>query len=400
MSSDNNNNKSLFAKAFHFYIHDKPTDFNPTDNEYYYAFLQSFTFWKFFLLFVLALIIGIINLINKKPVDEEMKNNTGKWLLEWFLLVLAFFVPCLIMYVLRDWNNENFTLLTLIKTFIIICFLCMIKHLDFQLSGLYRWKFSSKKCLKYKEHFKENKEESNKEKEKEEETKCKCDDSNFDGPLWDGLGWFGFVFFIILSLFFLLFIKYPNLLIKLFGINLNYKIFSIILDNRKFSGICLLLIMSIFTTGFFLIKTFKNKDCSNNDTFNSIRDGGACVTVVFTTVITFLPLIILFLWPRSKNNDFISKLLYKNKKEFRGMRRHFIVICEIIVTWLIFSLVEAGIESIRKEEDLSHILNNKDFWFSSSSLMTFLGIAYIQIILEYSGWFYMHLFKPQKNKNS
>ncbi len=401
--------ENLFEKIFKFYLHDKPTELGNINKDYYYDFLKSFAFWKFYLLIFLGLIIGIINLISKKPVNEELNNEYGGyWITEWILLTLAFFIPCIFMYLIRDPRNNNFTIWNMIKTFGILLFLCFFKHLDFQLSGLYRWKFGSKKCSKYKEHFsqedkkcslyfehfsqEDKKEEDKKEEDKkeednkEEETKCKCDDSIFDGPVWDGLGWYGLFFTFFILYFFIASLIESDLTKKIFGIEFT-KIYLVL---------CIFLIIGIFLTGFFLIKTFKNKDCSNNNIFNSLRDGGACVTVVFTTIITLLPLYILIKWyfecRKNKTCNFNDKLKY-SYGTLSQFKRFIIVFIEIIVTWIIFILVEAGIESMRKKEVYTHIISNKDVWFSSSSAMTFLAIAYLQIILEYSGWFYMHLFK-------
>jgi hypothetical protein len=396
MVQDNNyKDNSYFVKILRGYLHDVPKHLGPDHNEYYFAFLKSFAFWKFYLL-LLLLIIGFINISNKKPVDEEIKNNTGIWILEYILLFLAFFVSCIFMYIIRDPSKAKDNILnwSMIKTIITLLIMSFIKHLDFQLSGMYRYFFSSKKCLKYKEHLTTliKSDEATKEEEK---TQCKCDDSMFNGPLWDGLGWFGLVFAFILFVFIILIIIFPNIMETLFNITENNF-------NYVLKIVSLVIIFFTFIFGSFNINLQKNKKCSSgkNSILEQMKDGGACVTIVFTIIITFLPVYILYKWNSHTKNELVLPYSYSYPRpnneyiKMHWFRRAFIVTVEILFTYIIFTITEAIIESFRKEEDLSHILKSEVFWINS--LKTLAGVAYIQIILEYSGWFHQHLFNDLK----
>ena len=294
-------------------------------------FVQIFAFWKLFLLFFFLLLIGAANLAtNWEKTIKYMRDNKLNFGLEFLLLFAAFFVSTIFMYGFRLWARPQGIWTIPVVTIVLLIF-CVFKHLAFEMSGLYRYNFGSKVCKeekkkKEKELFESSKtdeekkkeeadkkikkesmteEEKKKEEEKEEKIKnCKCDDGFFTGLLWNGLGYYGMFLTPILLLFFGMAALNPDGWTK--------SLFNYQFERYQSIGYIVIGIGVPFAIGCLFNNIFAEKTGMNecpkdeNYIFTYIKNGCACVSIAFMTLITALLPIALFCWARGYSLDHIS----------------------------------------------------------------------------------------------
>jgi hypothetical protein len=344
------------------------------------VFLKSFAFWKIFLIFLFLLAIGAINLVTStKETIEYISNKPQNLFIEFLLFFGAFVISTLLMYFMRLGKKVIMKQLY-VSSFIIFIF-CILKHLSFEFSGLYRWRFGSDACN-----------ENNKKKE------CnKCDNGFFTGLFWDGLGKYGLGFTVFLLIFFGMSLNNPKYTEKVF----NYEF------SRVNSGIYLACILIVFIIGCFLekIETTGIKECKNKDknVFSKIKDGCALVSLTFMIIITILLPYILFLWIKGKSLGIDSTNLIKNKintgKYYNCYYknepfRFILILIESLLIYLIFSLAEIGIECLRTGKKFLDLMKDTHFWIKTWPSLV--GILVIQIVLEYTNWYETHLFNKEQ----
>jgi len=399
-------------------------------------FVQIFAFWKLFFIIFFLLLIGLLNLgLNWDKTVQYMRDNQQTFFLyEFLLLFAAFFVSTIFMYLFRIQTMPLGVYNIFMITFVITVF-CVLKHVAFEMSGIYRFNFGNKTCKekKKKEKEKEEKEkeeemkltdeekkqkeedkkikkesmteeEKKKEKEEEEEKKkCKCDDGPFTGPFWNGLGYYGMGLTLILIIFFGMSVWKPDGWTKsLF--NYQFERYQSIL--YLILGIGLPFAIGCLLNNIYADKTRMN-DCPKDENyiFTCIKNGCACVSIAFMAFITFLLPISLILWSSGrsldkiltkdnkleKNNTEISSYYNCSYKPGFNLKRFGLILIECGIMWLIFVFAEAGIKSLRTGEYYLDILKSHEFW-EHSAIFSLPTIVLIQIFLEYSDWYKSHLF--------
>ena len=353
------------------------------------------------------------------------------WGIEFGLLFSAFFIPFLYMYFTR-WQpigqSIGDTIKTIGITFLILFILVLCKHIGFQYSGLYAFKFGSGKCKKHEtEHFDSNETvpsashetvpSASHETDPNLKDMCECEnsgiDSTFNGPFWRGLKKYGMGLTGLIFIYLLVSLVKPEWTYHFFNYNFN----------RYVNGGILLFTIGIFLAGFFsknILNTNADKcrkQWNDNEILGRVQDGCAFVSCAFIAFTTLLPAIILFMWfigvrfdtawfsgvrfdtgnldTSNVKGDYVNLENYTCgyfRKGGMGLR-FFIWAIETLLMYLVFCLAEAGIESSRKDENIIEILKSKTFWVNS--LSSLLGVIFIQILLEYSRWYEFHLFKKE-----
>ena len=394
------------------------------------TFTKTFAFWKIYLIFFFLLGIGIANLISKQEKSwEYIEKNRDNFIIEFFYLFGAFLLSTIFMYIIRI---GKISIWTIIKSSFVIFLFCVLKHLAFELSGLYRFNFGSKECNK--EHFDESDlstyssdVSTNPIDLSTNPIDCDCENGMFSGLFWNGLGYQGMIITLILILFFGISLVKPKLTERFF----NYKF------NWLFCLIFISIILAAFFIGFFIINgnidedkscpkeksiydkiiekcSLRDKKCiTEDDIFTRIKDGCAVVSIFFLILITliFIPILLWHLIGWAFNKEIIDKeknikvdfikgqsKLYNDCYWKSTFMRFVLTLIESIIIFFIFAFAEAGIESLRKGHPIDKILLDKHFW-EKSVKMTFPGILLIQFLLEYTNWFKEHLFNDDKNTN-
>jgi ABC-type multidrug transport system fused ATPase/permease subunit len=324
-------------------------------------FVQIFAFWKLFLIIFFLLLIGLANLPSaeyREKAVKYMRENRTNFIYEFLLLFAAFFLSTIFMYFFRLVTMPKGIWTIPLITFILFIF-CILKHLSFELSGLYRFNFGSKICKHEKERKKKlsNKERENEEEkerikkeeemkmtdeekkkkheemekkkesmtkeerekvEEEEEIKnCKCEDGFFTGLFWNGLGNYGMFLTAILFIFFGMSALNPNGWTK--------SLFNYEFSRYQSLGFIVIGIGLPFAFGCLMNNTIAGmdeftgmKNCPKNEPyiFTMIKNGCACVSIAFMSFVTFLLPVALFCWLRGYSLDHIyTKAKYNDKSE-------------------------------------------------------------------------------------